>query len=154
MSVGALPRPFGPFVLVQLLAEGGMGQVYLARVSSNAGIERICVVKTLKTRHARDDVAPTALVPVEGMRAGAMSEPLETLKPRPMSDKSRPRSSVQPVEAMSLSDKVGALNACGKRQACAGALLIRHRQGLAAKSIDKIREFRVEVDQCVAQCRR
>lgn len=45
-----LPRPFGPFTLVRLIAQGGMGQVFLAlRAVPNEPTDEVCVVKTVRT---------------------------------------------------------------------------------------------------------
>jgi serine/threonine protein kinase len=53
-----LPRPLGPFTLLRLLAQGGMGAVYLAlrplpedeasRRGSGAGGEEVCVIKLIR----------------------------------------------------------------------------------------------------------
>src|ERR1041384_829511 len=45
-----LPRPFGPFTLIRLIAQGGMGQVFLAlRPCENEPTDEVCVVKTVRT---------------------------------------------------------------------------------------------------------
>jgi serine/threonine-protein kinase len=48
------PRWFGDYVLLKALGHGGMGQVYLARLPGLQGIERLCVIKTLKKQWTRD----------------------------------------------------------------------------------------------------
>jgi serine/threonine-protein kinase len=48
------PRPFGSYLLLQLLAEGGMGSVYHAKHGAVAGIEKLCVVKTLRPHFTAD----------------------------------------------------------------------------------------------------
>ena len=49
-SLSQLPRPFGPFTLVRLIAQGGMGQVFLAlRPVENEPTDEVCVVKTVRT---------------------------------------------------------------------------------------------------------
>jgi serine/threonine protein kinase len=45
--VATLPRLFGPYLLVERLAEGGMGEVYLAKHRRADGGEDFCVVKKL-----------------------------------------------------------------------------------------------------------
>ncbi len=49
-----LPRPFGAYTLVDSLAKGGMGEVFLAKVGEVAGLQKHCVVKTLRP-HLTDD---------------------------------------------------------------------------------------------------
>ncbi|MCP4501782.1 MAG: protein kinase [Deltaproteobacteria bacterium] len=51
------PCPFGAYLLLQSLAKGGMGEVYLAKqggIAGTAGIEKYCVVKTLRSHHTVD----------------------------------------------------------------------------------------------------
>ncbi len=53
MEPQVLPRRFGNYVLVQSLAQGGMGEVYLAKYQFN-GEEGTCVVKKLLKELTRD----------------------------------------------------------------------------------------------------
>jgi serine/threonine-protein kinase len=48
------PRAFGSYVLLAPLARGGMGEVFLGKHGSVAGLEKHCVVKTLRP-HLTDD---------------------------------------------------------------------------------------------------
>ena len=48
------PRPFGNYMLLSPLARGGMGEVFLAKHGSVRGLEKHCVVKTLRP-HLTDD---------------------------------------------------------------------------------------------------
>jgi len=50
---GAFPRPFGRFLLLHSLGQGGMGDVYLAKHSGLADIERYCVVKVVATTRGK-----------------------------------------------------------------------------------------------------
>ncbi|MBN2361616.1 MAG: protein kinase [Deltaproteobacteria bacterium] len=47
--LGPLPHPFGRYLLLHSLGQGGMSDVYLAKQSGLAGIERYCVVKIVAT---------------------------------------------------------------------------------------------------------
>jgi eukaryotic-like serine/threonine-protein kinase len=49
-----LPRRFGRYHLLRLLARGGMGQVFLAATTGVEGTERPVVVKVIRREHARD----------------------------------------------------------------------------------------------------
>lgn len=58
-SLTQLPRPFGPFTLIRLIAQGGMGQVFLAlRPVEGEPTDEVCVVKTVRTdlKHDREAV--------------------------------------------------------------------------------------------------
>jgi serine/threonine-protein kinase len=48
------PRPFGPYRLLQMIDRGGMGEVYLAKHGQVDGIEKFCVVKTLRRQFTED----------------------------------------------------------------------------------------------------
>jgi eukaryotic-like serine/threonine-protein kinase len=49
-----LPRRFGRYLLLRMLARGGMGQVFLASTTGVEGAERPVVVKVIRREHARD----------------------------------------------------------------------------------------------------
>ncbi|MCP4499804.1 MAG: serine/threonine protein kinase [Deltaproteobacteria bacterium] len=42
------PRHFGKYALLNAFAQGGMGEVYLAKSGGTAGIDRLCVLKKLR----------------------------------------------------------------------------------------------------------
>ncbi len=49
-ALNQLPRPFGPFTLIRLIAQGGMGQVFLAlRPVEGESTDEVCVVKTVRS---------------------------------------------------------------------------------------------------------
>jgi len=52
----SLPRRFGPYVLLRLLATGGMAELFLAQQRSVAGFEKLLVVKRILPHLARDSV--------------------------------------------------------------------------------------------------
>jgi serine/threonine-protein kinase len=49
-----LPRRFGRYLLLRLIARGGMGQVFLASTTGVEGAERPVVVKVIRREHAKD----------------------------------------------------------------------------------------------------
>lgn len=49
-----LPRQFGPYSLLKLLAKGGMGEIYLARTSGISHFEKYYAVKKLLKKFAHD----------------------------------------------------------------------------------------------------
>ncbi|MFO0660877.1 MAG: serine/threonine-protein kinase [Polyangiaceae bacterium] len=49
-----LPRPFGRLTLLKRIAQGGMGEVFLAASGGIDGAERPCVVKRIRQEHAED----------------------------------------------------------------------------------------------------
>lgn len=54
---GGYPVPLGPYLLLERIAKGGMGEVHLAKHGGLAGIEKYCVVKTLKQGALTEDDA-------------------------------------------------------------------------------------------------
>lgn len=49
------PRRFGPYLLLNAFAHGGMGEVYLAKHGSIEGIDRLCVLKKLRPDFTRNE---------------------------------------------------------------------------------------------------
>jgi hypothetical protein len=65
-----LPRGLGRYVLLKLLARGGMGEVYLASTTGLEGAEKAVVVKVIRREHVSDPELLRAL-PRRGAGAGA-----------------------------------------------------------------------------------
>lgn len=53
-EANGFPRPFGPYLLLAALAQGGMGELMLAMNGSIAGAFRLCVVKKLRADLTND----------------------------------------------------------------------------------------------------
>ena len=49
-----LPRPWGRYMLLHELAQGGMGSIFIAKYAGSAGFERYCVIKTLRRQFTED----------------------------------------------------------------------------------------------------
>ncbi|MFH1807274.1 MAG: protein kinase [Pseudomonadota bacterium] len=62
MSAEALPRTFGPYTLIKLLARGGMGEIYLARTTGLAGFQKYCAVKKLLEKFTHDNDVTTRFI--------------------------------------------------------------------------------------------
>ena len=62
MSTSALPRPFGPYLLLRRLATGGMAEVFLAKATSREGFEKPVAIKRIHPFHARSDGATPSLM--------------------------------------------------------------------------------------------
>jgi len=53
---GEFPQVFGKYVLLREMARGGMGELFLAAAGEHGGMEKLCVVKTLRTDSDGDDL--------------------------------------------------------------------------------------------------
>ncbi|MBS2020069.1 MAG: serine/threonine protein kinase [Deltaproteobacteria bacterium] len=51
---GELPRTFGPYTLFELVGQGGMAQIYLARAQTELGATRLAIVKQILPSFADD----------------------------------------------------------------------------------------------------
>ncbi len=59
---GDLPRPFGTYTLLKLLARGGMGEIYLARTQGITGFEKYYAVKKLLKKFTHDNDVATRFI--------------------------------------------------------------------------------------------
>ncbi|MBI1944397.1 MAG: protein kinase [Deltaproteobacteria bacterium] len=57
-----LPRPFGTYTLLKLLARGGMGEIYLARTQGITGFEKYYAVKKLLKKFTHDNDVATRFI--------------------------------------------------------------------------------------------
>src|SRR3990167_3846599 len=53
-STQRLPAPFGKYLLTQMIAVGGMAEVYRAKIFGASGFEKEMVVKRILPRYARN----------------------------------------------------------------------------------------------------
>ena len=77
-SEEGLPRQLGRYLVVEHLATGGMGAVYLALQSSKFhGVERPCVVKSIREGYAesRARLAPAASGLLRALLGAAEASP-------------------------------------------------------------------------------
>ncbi len=54
MGEAGFPRPFGDYLLLSSFGRGGMGEVFLAKRTAFEGVDRLCVIKTLRGDLAED----------------------------------------------------------------------------------------------------
>ena len=54
MAGDELPRKFGPYTLFELVGQGGMAQIYLARAETELGATRLAIVKQILPAFAND----------------------------------------------------------------------------------------------------
>ncbi|MBI2896533.1 MAG: protein kinase [Deltaproteobacteria bacterium] len=74
MLAPKLPRSFGPYTLLQRLAQGGMAEVFLARQPSRTGIERNLVIKRILP-HLSEDREFVAMFTEEARLAIRLTHP-------------------------------------------------------------------------------
>ena len=58
----ALPRSFGKYLLIERIGRGGMAEIFLARVTTELGLERRVVIKEILPEFSRDASFVRALV--------------------------------------------------------------------------------------------
>ena len=62
LGMASLPTAFGDYLLLVQLGRGGMGEVYLAKQESLAGIQKVCVLKTLRSDMTSDQEYVTRFI--------------------------------------------------------------------------------------------
>lgn len=62
MTAETLPRTFGPYTLLKLLARGGMGEIFLARSTGLAGFQKYYALKKLLTKFVNDNDVTTRFI--------------------------------------------------------------------------------------------
>ncbi len=74
-SPGRFPRPFGPFVLVSLLGEGGMAQVFRAVREGHMGFRKELAIKRIRTDITRNDETLVRSLVNEARLGGQLRHP-------------------------------------------------------------------------------
>src|SRR5579884_3953140 len=99
-----LPRKVGHYVLLKLVARGGMGDVYLAATTGIEGAERPCIVKTVRHDHAHESSFLARFLDEARVQAQLNHPAVAQVLEADLDDGGEPYTVVEYVEGRSLSE--------------------------------------------------
>jgi serine/threonine protein kinase len=120
-----LPRGLGRYVLLKLLARGGMGEVYLASTTGLEGAEKAVVVKVIRREHVSDPSFYARFLDEARVQAQLSGTGVAQIVDAAMDDETgEPYVVIEHVEGRSLGDVRARLAQVGERLAWAEAVAL------------------------------
>src|ERR1700678_266464 len=120
----ALRRVFGRLLLLNLIARGGMGDVYLAATTGIEGAERPCIVKTVRRDHIHDGSFLARFLDEARVQSQLQHPGVAQVLEASTDDNGEPYTAVEYVEGRPLSDLRQRAIQIGVRIAWADAVAI------------------------------